>query len=176
MRPPKRKLPPLDPAALDRLALRYVERFATTRARLTRYLRRKITERGWEGAPADPEGVADRLAALGYIDDRGYADVKARSMHRRGLGARRIAVAFRVDGIDEDDAAAIAPDISDRAVDAALRFAQRRRIGPFAEDPADRPQRERQLAAMLRAGHALDLARRIVRMAPGEDAAAALSE
>ena len=37
---------PLDAAALDRLALRYVERFATTRGKLADYLRRKMRERG----------------------------------------------------------------------------------------------------------------------------------
>ena len=45
----RRQPPPLDAAALERLALRYVERFATTRGRLTDYLTRKIRERGWEG-------------------------------------------------------------------------------------------------------------------------------
>lgn len=43
-----RPLTPLDPARLERLALRYVERFATTRVKLTRYLERKVRERGWD--------------------------------------------------------------------------------------------------------------------------------
>jgi regulatory protein len=39
--PAPRRIPgPLDSAALDRLALRYVERFATTRAKLAAYLAR----------------------------------------------------------------------------------------------------------------------------------------
>ena len=46
MRQERRTLPPLDAAALERLALRYVERFATTRGKLTDYLRRKIREIG----------------------------------------------------------------------------------------------------------------------------------
>ena len=56
---------PLDAAALDQLALRYVERFATTRGKLADYLRRKVRERGWQGAPVDPASVAERMAALG---------------------------------------------------------------------------------------------------------------
>ncbi|KTW08260.1 RecX family transcriptional regulator, partial [Sphingomonas sanguinis] len=38
---------------LERLALRYVERFATTEGKLVDYLTRKLRERGWagEGAP-----------------------------------------------------------------------------------------------------------------------------
>ena len=85
------------------------------------------------------------------------------AMARRGLGARRVAGALREAGIDEDDAEAIAPAIADRAVDAALAFARRKRIGPFAHRrrPIGR-LREKQIAAMLRAGHRFDLARRIV--------------
>lgn len=168
MKPPRRPAPPLDAAALDRLALRYVERFATTRGRLAAYLTRKIRERGWEGTPGDPVTVAERMAALGYIDDRAFAEARAGAMARRGLGARRVAIAFRQDGIDEDDAAAIAPAIGERATDAALAFARRRRIGPYAVTLPDRPLREKQFAAMLRAGHGFDIARRIVQLSPGE--------
>ncbi|MBY0519066.1 MAG: hypothetical protein K2P79_01420 [Sphingomonas sp.] len=53
----------------------------------------------------------------------------------------------------------------------ALTFARKRRIGPFAATLADRPQREKQLAAMLRGGHDFDTARRIVAMEPGDDVA-----
>jgi len=159
---------PLTRESLDRLALRYVERFATTRARLAAYLDRKIRERGWEGPAADTAALAERMAALGYIDDRAFAEARARSMARRGLGARRVAQAFHAAGIAAEDAEAVAPDIAGQALDAALALARRRRIGPFAAEPADRAQRERQLAQMMRGGHSFALARRIVEMAPGE--------
>jgi regulatory protein len=105
-RPPPK---PLDAAALERLALRYVERFATTRGRLADYLKRKIREIGWDGAPADPAELAQRMADLGYIDDRAFAEQRAAAMQRRGLGARRVAGAFREAGIDEGDAASVSP-------------------------------------------------------------------
>ena len=169
-RPQGRRTPdPLDQAALEKLALRYVERFATTRARLAAYLTRKIRERGWREGHADPEGIAQRMADLGYIDDRLYAEGKAAAMARRGLGARRVEGMLREAGIAAGDAAAIAPDVAARAVDAAIAFARRRRIGPFAVAAADRMQREKQFAAMVRGGHAPGLARRMVAMAPGDD-------
>ncbi|MGJ3646939.1 regulatory protein RecX [Sphingomonas sp. GlSt437] len=164
-----RNLPPLDRATLERMALRYVERFATTRARLERYLRRKIAERGWEGEAADPAGLADAMVSRGYVDDRAYADAKARSMHGRGLGARRVGDALWAAGVAEGDRAAVAEENAPNAAIAALAFARRRRIGPFAEIPADRPLRDKHLAAMLRAGHDITLSRQIVRMAPGEE-------
>lgn len=169
VRVPRRPVPPLDHPALERLALRYVERFATTRSRLADYLTRKIRARGWEGAPANPMEIAERMAELGYIDDRAYGEAKAGAMARRGLGARRVVGALRQDGVKGEDAAAIAPQVEERALDAAVTFARRKRIGPFAEAQADRPLREKQIAAMLRAGHSPSLARRIANMAPGDE-------
>lgn len=155
---------------LESLALRYVERFATTRARLADYLGRKIRERGWSSdRAADPVALAQRMADLGYIDDRAWGEAKAAAMTRRGLGGRRVAGALHQAGVTGDDADAVRPVIDAGTVDAALAFARRRRIGPFASEPADRPMREKQVAALLRAGHAPDLARRIVAMAPGDD-------
>jgi regulatory protein len=172
---PQRPRPPLDPADLERFALRYVERYATTRAKLADYLKRKIRERGWAGgAPPDPVALAERMAGLGYIDDRAFAEARAGAMGRRGLGRRRVAEALRQAGIESEDAEAVAPLIAADAAASAVAFARRRRIGPFARESADRPLREKQIAAMLRAGHGLDLARRIVSMAPGEDAEAVL--
>ena len=164
-RPP----PPLDQSSLERLALRYVERFATTRARLAAYLQRKVHERGWAGEAADPAALAERMAELGYIDDRAFGEARASAMARRGLGKRRVTGVFHQAGIGAEDAEALAPAIEARALDAALTFARKRRIGPFADTPPDRPLREKQIAAMIRGGHAFGLARRIAAMAPGED-------
>ncbi|WEK01970.1 MAG: RecX family transcriptional regulator [Candidatus Sphingomonas phytovorans] len=164
----RRPPPPLDAASLERLALRYVERFATTRGRLTDYLVRKIRERGWEGDRTAPEGLAEKFAELGYIDDRAFGEARAAAMARRGLGKRRVSGVLRQAGIDEEDAEALAPGIEARGLEAALTFARKRRIGPFATVAPDRPQREKQIAAMIRGGHDFTLARRIASMAPGE--------
>ncbi len=167
--------PPLKPADLERLALRYVERYATTRAKLADYLARKLRERGWAGeGAADPRALAERMAELGYVDDRLYAQAKAGAMARRGLGGRRVRQALRFAGVEDADAEAIAPDTIGDGVASALAFARRRRFGPYAVAPADRPLREKQLAAMVRAGHAPGLARTILGMAPGDDAEALL--
>ena len=160
--------PPLDAAALDRLALRYVERFATTRSRLAAYLLRKVRERGWEGDAADPVVLAEKLADLGYIDDRAFGEARAAAMGRRGLGKRRVTGALQQAGIVEDDRDAIVPAVEARALETALAFARRRRIGPFALVRAERPEREKHIAAMIRGGHDFTLSRRIASLGPGE--------
>lgn len=166
-RAPRRPLPPLDQSALERAALRYVERYATTRAKLAAYLTRKLRERGSDG-PVDVAGLADRMAELGYVDDRAFAEMRAASMTRRGLGARRVRDALRHAGVGEEDAGAVADTLDDGAEAAALAFARRKRIGPFALAPVERDRREKQIAAMVRAGHAPSLARRILSLDPGE--------
>ncbi|TGX55566.1 hypothetical protein E5A73_00025 [Sphingomonas gei] len=167
---PRRPLTPLNLADLERLALRYVERYATTRGRLADYLRRKIRERGWsDEASPDLAALAQRMADLGYINDLLFAESKAGAMGRRGLGARRVGQALRHAGIEDADLEMVAQGVEAGAKSSAIAFARRKRIGPFAREAAERSEQEKQLGAMLRAGHALDLSRKIVRMSPGED-------
>jgi regulatory protein len=160
--------PPLDAAALDALALRYVGRYATTRAKLRTYLQRKLTERGWgEDAPSPVEAIVERCARLGYVDDAGFAAMRGAALGRRGYGASRVAAALRAAGVEAGDAAPVRAAAQEGAWGAALRFARRKRIGPFAESPADPVQRRRQFAALLRAGHDFETARKIIDAEPG---------
>ncbi len=159
---------PLDADGLERLALAYVGRYATSRGGLRRYLRRKLAERGWaDAAPPDDAALADRFAALGYVDDRAVAEAHGRALARRGHGARRLAGALGALGIAEGDAAVALADAQAGAWDTALRFAERRRIGPFAAQPADEAGRRRAFAAMIRAGHRPDVASKIITAPPG---------
>jgi regulatory protein len=160
--------PPLDGEALERLALAYAGRFATTRAKLASYLERKLAERGWADASAPPVArLVARFAELGYVDDRAFAEAKAASLGRRGYGARRVAAALKAAGVEEEDGADARAAARAEAEAAALRFARRRRIGPFADAAPDPAGREKAFAALVRAGHDIDLARKLVRMPPG---------
>ena len=166
---PRKPRPPLDPARLNELALAYVGRFATTRAKLRSYLQRKVRERGWDGAAApDLDGMAERFAELGYIDDEAYALSKSRSLTSRGYGLRRVEQSLHAAGVGEADAAPARRHAEQDQVEAALRFAERRRLGPFASQPADRQGREKAIAAMIRAGHPFALARMILQLPHGE--------
>jgi regulatory protein len=163
-----RERPPLDGEALEQAALFYAGRYATTRAKLRFYLARKLRERGWAGAGAPPlDALVERLAGLGYVDDRSFAAARGAALTRRGFGARRVGQALRAAGIEEEDGRDAREAADAGAWGAALRFAERRRIGPFAPAEADRPARDKAYAAMVRAGHPAGLARRIVSARPG---------
>jgi regulatory protein len=160
---------PFDAAALEQAALSYAGRYATTRLRLRAYLQRKLRERGWAGSGEPPlDTLVERMAKLGYVDDRAFASGRAVSLVRRGYGPRRLDAALRAAGISEEDGVDARELASAQAWDAALRFAERRRLGPFSSQQPDRPARDKALAAMIRAGHPLSLARRILAARPGE--------
>ena len=164
-RRPKR---PLDDAALKDLALAYVARFATSSGKLRDYLRRKLRERGFDGPPPDIEALVERYVALGYVDDAAFARNREEGLRARGYGQRRVEMALRAAGIAEEIRASVGPSEYD-ARHAAYRLAERRRFGPFG-DPGDRDRRQKQIAAMVRAGHSFDAARAMVE-APDIDSA-----
>jgi regulatory protein len=169
---PRRKhlkpAPPLNPAKLDELALAYVGRYATSRAKLRSYLARKLRERGWDGArEPEIEQLAERFAELGYIDDSAFALARAEALAARGYGKRRLTEKLWLAGIGEEDSGAARGHADAQALAAALRFAERRRIGPFGSAAPDPKQRDKAISAMIRAGHSFALAREIASLPPG---------
>jgi regulatory protein len=143
------------------LALHYVGRYATSEAKLRRYLGRKLFERGWSGDGAAPvDAVVAQLADLGYVDDRVFAEARGRGLSGRGFGARRITADLGAAGIDRDLASEVAATADPLA--AAIAFAKRRRFGPFDPAPLDPDRRRKQFAAMMRAGHGVAETRRVL--------------
>ena len=167
----QRRARPLTPQSLNELALAYVSRFATSQAKLTRYLHRKIAERGWEAEVLpDVAALVASMVGYGYVDDSAFAEIKARSLTRRGYGKRRVDAAVYEAGIAEADREAADLIVDSQRVASALRLAERRRWGPYASEREQDPaKRQKMMGAFLRAGHAPGLARRIMDMAPGDD-------
>jgi len=158
---------PLDETALRDLALSYAARFATTAAKLENYLARKVREKGvaededGRTRELDVTGLVTRLIELGYVDDDAYARSRSRDLTQRGYGKRRVEQALWAAGIEEQTRADHAPgEVASRK--AAMMLARKRGFGPFGrrefdeeseDQDARRKRREKQVAAMLRAGH-----------------------
>jgi len=153
--------PPLDADRLRALALRYVERYQVSEAKLRRYLARKLWERGWAGdMPAPVEPLIAQLATLGYVDDRTFGEARTRGLAARGFGPRRVTADLGAAGLARELASELGDTVDAQA--AAERFAERRRFGPHDRQPFDPDRRRKQFAAMLRAGHAMDVVKAVL--------------
>ena len=158
---PRRAPRPITPQRLEEMALAYVARFATSAAKLRSYLVRKVRERGWEGdTEPDFDAMVARYVRLGYIDDAAFARTKSGGLLRRGYGPRRVAEVLSAAGIAEDIRADVRADPAEERR-SALALAARRRFGPFGGS-VERDVREKQVAAMLRAGHGFDAVRAVI--------------
>ncbi|MDT9598368.1 regulatory protein RecX [Sphingosinicella rhizophila] len=161
---------PIDQAELERLGLAYAGRYATTRAKLAAYLSRKVRERGWaEAGPPQLDHLVEKFASLGYVNDGLFASGRASALLRRGYGRRRVDQALRAAGIAEEDTADARRQVEEGEYEAALRYARRKHIGPFATAEIDGDARRKAFAAMLRAGHSMDMVRKLFGTRPGDE-------
>lgn len=161
--------PALNEERMRGLALHYVGKYATTRAKLATYLNRKIRERGWDDEKqADIEALVNSFSELGYINDTQFAEARGRAFVRRGYGKRRLDEDLRAAGIEDGDSVSARDFAETSEFIAAENFARRKRIGPFAQEIASEERRRKNMQAFLRAGHGWELARTFVHADPGD--------
>ncbi len=158
-----RKKQHLSATLLEQLAYVYVARYATSTGKLRNYLHRKLAFGEWvDDASPDIEGLIHKFVQRGFVDDSLYAEARARDLANRGYGVNRISAALFQAGIDAELGAEIRTSYSETALDSALIFARKRKFGPFADVQADHQKRQKQIAAFLRAGHDIKIARKIL--------------
>src|SRR3954447_2030482 len=134
---PRRVPRAVTPAYLQRAALAYLERYASSAENLRRVLRRKVDKRcrlrGED--PAEFHEMIDEVVAkslkIGLIDDTRYAEARVATLRRRGGSARAIQAKLSAQGVDRTPiASALEGEDGDEA-QAAGAFARRRKLGPF---------------------------------------------
>lgn len=168
----RRPVPAVDPESLEKAALRYLERYAASRRQLARVLMRRV-QRAVEGGVVDRaegsarvEVVIATLAGRGLLDDRLFAEGRARSLAQRGRSTAVIRQTLRARGVDDDDVGAalarLGEEFDDPELTAALALARRRRLGPYRAEAERAARREKDLAVLARAGFDRRLAQRIV--------------
>lgn len=178
---PRRAAKPIrrvTPDYLERAALHYLERFASSSANLRRLLMRRVqmSARAHGTDPAEGAGWVEALIARfirsGLLNDALYAEMKAGGLQRRGGSTRAIRQKLRAKGLEEGQVdAAIGglegADAGEADLTAAIAYARRRRLGAFRPDrdgtgEARMAKRDKDIAALARAGFDLDTARRVI--------------
>jgi len=172
----------IDAAQIERWALAYLGRFASSAENLRRVLLRRVRRR----LPDDRAAAARAAAAIdalvaryrisGLVDDAAYAAGRARARLRRGQSLRTVRAGLAVKGVAADDAEAAIDALREEGGDpdlaAAVAFARRRRLGPYRRAPAAKADelRLKELAAFARAGFARAAAEAVLDCATPEDA------
>ena len=173
----------IDGALIERWALAYLGRFASTGENLRRVLlrrvRRLLPDDREAAARAAPliEGVVARYRQSGLVDDAAYAAGRARARLRRGQSLRTIRAGLAAKGVTAEDAETAIDALRDGEGDpdlaAACAFARRRRLGPYRRAP--NAERDKELGAFARAGFARAAAEAVLACAD-PDAAEALAQ
>lgn len=169
-----RPTPPVTAAYLERAALHYLERYSASAEMLRRTLQRRATKRALARGE-EPSGFEEMIEAIvakavagGLVDDSRFAVARLATLRRRGTSTRGAAAKLAAKGVPRDvveaamEAERTDGDAETAEIDAARAYARRRRLGPHRPVAARTANRERDLAAMARAGFRYDLARRIV--------------
>ena len=106
------------------------------------------------------------MERAGVLDDRTYATARALSLHRRGASARAIRANLLAKGVPGDliDEAlgALSEEAAEAELAAAVTYARRRRLGPFRDTDARPEARQKDLAALSRAGFSYGVALKVV--------------
>jgi regulatory protein len=174
---PRRKPRKVSADSLERAALHYLERYASSTANLRRILMRRVLKSAEAHGTDTAEGEAmiDALIARyrkgGLLDDAGYAQMRAETLHRQGASRRMTRAKLAAKGVAADDIdgalEALADIVTEPDLAAACNYARRRRLGPWRR--ANRTEhRDRDLAALGRQGFGYDLARKVVDAPDGD--------
>ncbi|CAO4144832.1 Regulatory protein RecX [Methylorubrum thiocyanatum] len=171
--------PPVTAAWLERVATHYLDRYGASSEMLRRVLLRRV-ERRCRSRDEDPgvqAGLIDETVAraqrAGLVDDARFAAARLRGLRRRGTSTRQAQARLAAKGIDAETIAATLaeeregaegaeagePDTEERA---ARAYARRRRLGPYRRPGTREANRERDLAAMARAGFSYGLAKSVI--------------
>jgi regulatory protein len=182
---------PLDKAALEAAALAYLERYATSAENLRRVLLRRLRtdahrrERAGEvGAAPDPQlrevidELITRYTSARLLDDEAFARARATSLTRKGTSARAIQAKLQQRGVSTPDIRRALDSLDEgedgaagrRELAAATETARRRKLGPFRADPEARKERRmHDIAALVRRGFSIDVARKVVGSSRDDD-------
>jgi regulatory protein len=155
------------PELLERWALAYLGRYASSSENLRRVLLRRARRQASPEAAQQAAGLVDALVERyrlsGLLDDAAYAMARVQSLHRRGESTARIRARLAAKGVENSIAAEAVRTLRAEAADpdlaAACAFARRRRLGAYRRAAAD-PMRE--LGVFARAGFARRIAERVL--------------
>lgn len=164
----------ITPDYLQRAAMHYLERYSAPAAQLRRVLARKVAlscrHHGEDPAAhaAALDEVVARCLSSGLVDDQRFAEARAATLRRRGRSARAVAATLTAKGVGRELAKQVSRADDEEELTAARKAARRKRLGPWSR--GDRgASRQKDLAALTRAGFSIAIARAVIDGTGDED-------
>ena len=167
------KTDPISEAGLRRKIRNYLRRYWPSVQQLRRVLVRHVDRNigRWGGnreeALARIDPLLNELVASGVLDDDRFTRSWVEQLDRKGVSRLAILAKMREKGIDRDRVEIALQRVEgeggNRELMRAIAYARRRRLGSAQRDPARREsRRQKDLAAMARAGFRYGIARRVI--------------
>lgn len=178
---------------LENAALHYLGRYASSVENFRRVMLRKInrsaTFHNIDSAPfiTQLEAMIGRYIKTGLLNDTQFAEAKTASLRRQGKSAQAIQAKLRAKGLPAGDIAGAIDTVDQRNIDyglipdeaeanaelaAALRLAQKKRLGRWRKTPLDADDhkgRQREMAALARAGFSFDIVKKVLQVVDDVD-------
>ena len=171
--------------------IHYLKRYTASVAHFKRIMTRKIDKSlKHHNEPSQEEclkllqGITEKMIELGFLNDDQYTIGMVTSLRKRGASRRNILAKLSQKGLDKelilstlesiDNARQSSDENTDPDYQAALIFARKKRLGPYARHDLSELDTEKQekakrraLGALARAGFSFDIANRILSLPAG---------
>ncbi|OHC74475.1 MAG: hypothetical protein A3G18_11325 [Rhodospirillales bacterium RIFCSPLOWO2_12_FULL_58_28] len=158
--------------SLENAAVYYLQRFASSSANFRRVMMRRVDRSArFHGTDRDEgakmvDGLIRRFIDNGLLNDLAYAEALAGSRHRRGASRRTVFVKLKQKGLDDEiiraAVDALADETDEPELAAAVILARRRRLGPFRPNNQRASLRDKDMAALARAGFGYDMVVKVI--------------
>lgn len=168
---------------LHNAGLYYLQRFSASAGHFRSVMMRKVRKSCAahpEQDPAECAAMVDRLVekftSAGLLNDEIYARGMVSSLRRQGKSKRNILLKLAVKGLDAETAQTKLAEFdteegegsAQAELAAAATFARKKKLGPYAR-PGTEDRRQKDFAAMARAGFSYDVAQKILGGTVDED-------
>ena len=157
---------------LEKAAYHYLKRYSSSSENLKRVLLKrvfraqKVQPFDWDVTNNWIEEIVEKLKTIGIIDDKEFADRKAVIFNNQGNSKLMIRKKLENKGVEkkliDESIKNLEKQILDPDFIAAIRFLERRKMGPYRHPNNRSEYREKDLRSMARAGFAYSVAKQLL--------------
>ncbi|MCB1680618.1 MAG: RecX family transcriptional regulator [Alphaproteobacteria bacterium] len=164
---------------LHNSGLYYLQRFAASKKHFKSVMARKV-RRSCQAHPEQDlasclkmvDDLADKFEAAGLLNDAVYVRGILASLLRQGRSLKAIRAKLLIKGLSEAQISESLAQyheeeglsLAETDLQSALRFARRKKIGPFRRGPKEPSILQKELGVFARAGFSYDLSKTVVEM------------